>query len=540
MTNSSENSGTNWRMSNQAKPSNGFAGSPRRGMAHSASERASTRRSAGEAGSATLTLVPQESSADAEWAEFERLVAEGRGLTESKAQHDIRMFVQIARLWECHAGRWSFFLDTKKLQRRPQARSDFQPIVMHWLGATADPTGRGTKCCTVLDEWTRTKPAVPPNEIANWLKSRGGPDGIYRAQRRALNPTSTRDQKDAALHKLVELGPIASFPLPPELAQFGDGDQSALVHIDRIKGTLGFKGVVCKVDQAWLRNHAEALVTSRTMRIPGPTKPDGPIDEFMTKDEVAAQLFKGLLDVVRDRPGFAKVTRWLEPSAGRGAFSKVMPLDRLAIDIAAKVPGVIEHDFLTFTDFGDHTYATAGNPPFTKGAAIKFFNYAARVSAYIGFVVADSFGNRTTQNKLDRHFHLIGTLPVPDLAFVHGGREVSVPTTFQIWERRDALRGIIPRDTPEKSADLEFLSSAEGATYIMKNIGDRAGRSVPVGSKVSANSHFFIRCDDAAIKILNLCTWPPRKVGVTPHLGKPEIIKIYNLKKRQQLSKFVH
>jgi hypothetical protein len=296
---------------------------------------------------------------------------------------------------------------------------------------------------------------------------------------------------------------------------------------------------VRKVDQAWLRQNAEALVASRTMPIPKPAKPTAPIDEFMTKDEVAAQLYKGMLDVVRDRPGFAKVTRWLEPSAGYGAFSKLMPLDRLAIDIAPKVPGIIEADFLTYTDFGEHLYATAGNPPFSDGAAIKFFNYAARFSEFIGFVVAASFSNRTTQNKLDPRFHLIGTLPVPDLAFLYGGKEVSVATIFQIWERRDELRELIPRDTPEQCADLEFLPTAEGATYIMQTLGENAGRSKPLGSEVSEGSHCFIRCDETAIAILNSIKWPPRKVGVR-HIEKPEIIKLYNLKKRQQLTKFTH
>jgi hypothetical protein len=508
-----------------------------------------------------LTLVPQESPAatppsaaqiveaanashadpDAVWEEYVRLLAEGRHLIESKAQHDIRMYVQIGRLFECHAGSWSYFQDSKKIPPKPpQARSDFHRIVMHGLGETTDrKTGRPTVCCAVLDEWAQTSPRVPPDQIPTWLKDRGGPDGIYRAQREARNPTPTRDQKDAAFHRLVELGPIASFPLPPELAQYGDGDQSALVHIDRIKGTVEIKGVVCKVDQAWLRQHAEAIVASRTMPIPGPTKPTGPIDEFYAKDEVAAELYRGMLEIIRKRPRFAKVTRWLEPSAGYGAFSKVMPPDRLAIDIAPKVPGIIEADFLTFTDFGDHTYATAGNPPYSKGAAIKFFNYAARVSAYIGFVVAASFGNRTTQNKLDRRFHLIATLPVPDLAFLHGGREVSVPTIFQIWERRDELRELIPRDTPEQCADLEFLPTAEGATYIMQTLGEDAGRSKPLGSKVSEGSHCFIRCDETAIAILNSIKWPPRKVGVR-HIEKLEIIKLYNLKKRQQLTKFTH
>ena len=120
-------------------------------------------------------------------------------------------------------------------------------------------------------------------------------------------------------------------------------------------------------------------------------KPTGPIDEFMTKPEVAQELFEKTLEIVMERPRFREVTRWLEPSAGAGAFYNLLPADkRLGIDIAVNIQGVIEHDFLSYRDFGDHNYFCLGNPPFSKGAAAKFFNHGARVSSYIGFVVTET------------------------------------------------------------------------------------------------------------------------------------------------------
>ena len=91
------------------------------------------------------------------------------------------------------------------------------------------------------------------------------------------------------------------------------------------------------------------------------------------------------------------MTRWLEPSAGEGAFYNLLPADkRLCIDIAPKAEGIIEHDFLTF---GEHRYFCIGNPPFTNGAAVKFFNYAARVSGYIAFVVTETFSRPSIQRS---------------------------------------------------------------------------------------------------------------------------------------------
>jgi hypothetical protein len=223
-----------------------------------------------------------------------------------------------------------------------------------------------------------------------------------------------------------------------------------------------------------------------------------------------------------------------------GAFLNLLPEDkRLGIDIAAKVPGVIQHDFLAFHDFGEHRYFCIGNPPFTNGAAVRFFNYAARVSTYIAFVVTETFARPSIQRKLDRHFHLLATLPMPDMAFLHGGRDCSVPTIFQIWERRDELRLLPLREAPEECADLEFLPSPEGASYIIQNVGENAGRSKPLGSDPSPGSHFFIRCDETAVEILNSVKWPPRRVGAN-HLSKAEVIKTYKVKKRALLSKFTH
>jgi hypothetical protein len=97
-----------------------------------------------------------------------------------------------------------------------------------------------------------------------------------------------------------------------------------------------------------------------------------------------------------------------------------------------------------------------------------------------------------------------------------------------------------PRDSDEQCSDLEFLRSAEGANYIIQNVGEAAGRSRPLNFPAKPSMHFFIRCDDAAVGILNSIKWPPRKPGIVRNLEKAEIIRAYKIKKRSQLSKFTH
>jgi hypothetical protein len=114
------------------------------------------------------------------------------------------------------------------------------------------------------------------------------------------------------------------------------------------------------------------------------------------------------------------------------------------------------------------------------------------------------------------------------------------PTIYQIWERRDERRALPARDGPEECVDLEFLPSAEGATYIVQHLGENAGRAKPLGARSDPRSHFFIRCTADAVEIFNSIKWPPRRVGVANHLSKVEIIKTYKVKKRSLLSKFTH
>jgi hypothetical protein len=73
----------------------------------------------------------------------------------------------------------------------------------------------------------------------------------------------------------------------------------------------------------------------------------------------------------------------------------------------------------------------------------------------------------------------------------------------------------------------------------LQKVGENAGRSKPLGTDASPGSHFFIRCDEAAVAILNSIKWPPRRVGAN-HLSKLEVIKTYKVKKRALLSKFTH
>lgn len=160
------------------------------------------------------------------------------------------------------------------------------------------------------------------------------------------------------------------------------------------------------------------------------------------------------------------MTPILEPAGGTGEF--IDGLRRVGIeerriisgDIEPKHPLVKEQDFLK-TNYRKAMF-TISNPPFGRAnsLSIKFFNHAAKNSTYICFLVPISWRKWSVINRLDRRFHLVEDVEMPEVSFynddgpIEGG---NLRTVFQVWERRDYLRDIIEipdrgylnRSTPE-------------------------------------------------------------------------------------------
>ena len=472
--------------------------------------------------------VPDEG--EALWEEFVRTNTERGRLNLNATQNQRQNLVIIAKLKRYHGPGWSYFLASKKMKRQRNALSDYHPIVMLALRISRDSNGRARPLTVTLDEWERS--GKEPDQIPEWLESEGGPDGVYRKYRARQRRRLTKNERDMAVHELSELGPICKIALPHPLAYF-DGDHQALVHIDAVQQTLEIKAVDPKVTPAWLRANAERLVSSRAMldMRPAPKRPDIPVDTFMTKPPLAASLYEVTKAKIAEHE--ISFDRWLEPSAGDGAFYTLLPEGSLGIDIEKRIEGVVEHDFLSFTDFGNHTFCTIGNTPFGKNAslAIRFFNHAARVSNAIALILPRTFRKASVQNKLDPYFHLIHEEVVPDNSFLHMGAEVNVPCVFQIWQKRKTKRPHIA--TRCQGDGLEFLQSGRHheATIAFQRVGVGAGAIKPIESGKpfpAPQSHYFIRCDEQAHAILRAIDFPGRyDTAGNPSISKSEIVKAY-------------
>ena len=264
------------------------------------------------------------------------------------------------------------------------------------------------------------------------------------------------------------------------------------------------------------------------------------LDQFFTRDEVAEELFDRFLRQFSEHDvGTSKPTRFLEPSAGKGAFSRLLPPGSFALDIDPQGPGIVQGDFLDMTLPTEDRWAVIGNPPFGKNAsmAIKFFNHAAGAAGVIALIVPRTFQKVSVQNRLDLSFHLIDEMPVPKDAFIFEGKRKHVPAVFQIWVKKDVRRPMIvlPITLPKVHADFEFLRAEEvhKANFAIQRVGAKAGQ-VHHNLEAKPSAHYFVRAtpgiadlEDAMNRLRLDFEAMARRTAGKPSLAKTEVVQLY-------------
>lgn len=132
------------------------------------------------------------------------------------------------------------------------------------------------------------------------------------------------------------------------------------------------------------------------------------------------------------------------------------------------------------------------NPPFGKNTslAIRFFNHAATFASRIAFIVPLTFKKKSVQDRLDTAFHLEAQIVLPPDSFLLEGKPCDVPTTWQVWVRRDQ-----PRSTVRSaiSCDDFAFCKPEEADFAIQRIGANAGRIKLDVANSNSNSYTFLR-----------------------------------------------
>jgi hypothetical protein len=247
------------------------------------------------------------------------------------------------------------------------------------------------------------------------------------------------------------------------------------------------------------------------------------LDQFYTHDDVAKEMYDWFCTHF-DQNGLV----FVEPSAGRGAFSRLFPGGSVAYDIDPQGPGIIKADFLSTPLPEAGGVAVVGNPPFGKNAslAVKFFNHAATKAEVIAMIVPLTFQKVSLQNRLNLNFHCVAEKAVPQNAFIICGHTRHITTVFQIWVRKNRLR--VKNVLPMTHSDFNFTCS-ERATFAIQRVGANAGK-IHYNFSLSKNSHYFMSANadevESAFRSIDFSS-VVRRTGGNPSLSKTELVDLY-------------
>lgn len=158
-------------------------------------------------------------------------------------------------------------------------------------------------------------------------------------------------------------------------------------------------------------------------------------DQFFTPLDLARQCWDSFRRIVsEDLTGY----QFIEPSAGDGAFLKVLPPGTLAFDIEPRHETVRTQDFLEWTAPAGR-YIVFGNPPFgLRGhLALAFMNRAAQFADYVCFILPQLFASdgKGSPRKRVRGLNLIHSEPVSAQFHTPDRSKVRINGVFQIWAR---------------------------------------------------------------------------------------------------------
>jgi hypothetical protein len=156
-------------------------------------------------------------------------------------------------------------------------------------------------------------------------------------------------------------------------------------------------------------------------------------DQFFTPDALVSHCWS----ILKEKIDIRSYT-FVEPSAGDGAFLKVLPEGSIGLDIEPRSPTVKKQDFLEWTPPAGR-YIVVGNPPFgLRGhLALHFLNHSATFADYACFILPQNFESdgKGAPRKRVVGYTLIHSEKVDGLFHTPEASKVQINGVFQIWSR---------------------------------------------------------------------------------------------------------
>ena len=249
------------------------------------------------------------------------------------------------------------------------------------------------------------------------------------------------------------------------------------------------------------------------------------LEQFYTNREEAARLINGL----RSQPWFRNIKTFIEPSAGSGAFSDLIP-GTLAIDIAPAKSEILKADFLAMelSTIPSQTLFF-GNPPFGRQSslALKFMKKSCALGDCVAFILPLSFEKQSVQDKVPLTHSLVYSEVLPDNIF-HSpdGKPLAVKCCFQVWKKQ-------PRSKVEKIKSAKVIFTTKGDhDFSIRRVGGTAGtiKTGRASFEVAEVSHYFVKLNgldkEQVISALSSARWETADLAAGPRsISTQDIIR---------------
>ena len=205
-----------------------------------------------------------------------------------------------------------------------------------------------------------------------------------------------------------------------------------------------------------------------------------PADQYFTARAIARERFANLEAVARRNGIDLSRHVFLEPSAGDGCFTDLLPRGRrVALDIAPRNAATQKADFLEWQPEKGRRYVVVGNPPFgVRGAtALAFVNRAALFADMVAFILPMTFesdGKGGALTRVDSRMSLLHQEELPPNAFydAKSGSEMDINCVWQVWA---AVTPVIPRPTPpdcSEFVDIRTVCTAPNRRCGLRQMGE--------------------------------------------------------------------
>ena len=159
-------------------------------------------------------------------------------------------------------------------------------------------------------------------------------------------------------------------------------------------------------------------------------------DEYFTKPEISERLYKKTCEIISNYENINKYT-WIEPSVGDGSFYKLLPKNKIGIDIKQTKYDTILSDYLNY-ELPAKPLVVIGNPPFGhRGVlALKFIEHSEKAE-FVAFILPmffQSLGKGSIRYRV-KNFGLLYEEVLPENSFYIGNKEKDIKCCFQIWSK---------------------------------------------------------------------------------------------------------